>query len=167
MATTKAGAKAPQENELVLKIGNLTYKLPKGVTSQQKVKTTVKSIMLYNGLDIKTTYITLPNGVKITYKQLSNIKEFCKLLLTGIYLIPADLEEGERLLEIMHLIAQYSSKKTISWDKVGNNSTEYGAELFNNTIQELVTLEAVTAEEAEYFTSMINDNKNLYQNHAK
>ena len=36
MATTKKGAEAPQVNELVLKIGNLTYKLPKGVTSQKK-----------------------------------------------------------------------------------------------------------------------------------
>ena len=162
---TKKDAAATAPNELVLKIGNLTYKLPKGVTSQQKVKTAVKSIMLYNGLDIKTTYITLPNGVKITYKQLSNIKEFCKLLLTGVYLIPANLEEGARLLEIMHLIAQNSSKKTISWDNVGNNSIEYGAELFSNAIQELVTLEAVTTEEAEYFTEMINDHKNQY--HAK
>lgn len=164
MATTKNAVKTAP-NELVLKIGNLTYKLPKGVTSQQKVKTAVKSIMLYNGLDIKTTYITLPNSVKITYKQLSNIKEFCKLLLTGIYLIPANLEEGARLLEIMHLIAQNSSKKTISWDNVGNNSIEYGAELFSNAIQELVTLEAVTSEEAEYFIEMINDHKNQY--HAK
>lgn len=164
MATTKNAVKTAP-NELVLKIGNLTYKLPKGVTSQQKVKTAVKSIMLYNGLDIKTTYITLPNGVKITYKQLSNIKEFCKLLLTSIYLIPADLEEGARLLEIMYLIAQNSSKKTISWDNVGNNSIEYGAELFSNAIQELVTLEAVTSEEAEYFIEMINDHKNQY--HAK
>lgn len=162
---TKKDAVATAPNELVLKIGNLTYKLPKGVTSQQKVKTAVKSIMLYNGLDIKTTYITLPNGVKITYKQLSNIKEFCKLLLTGVYLISANLEEGARLLEIMHLIVQNSSKKTISWDNVGNNSIEYGAELFSNAIQELVTLEAVTAEEAEYFTEMINDHKNQY--HAK
>lgn len=166
MATIKK-AQGAQENDnvLTLKIGNLAYKLPKGVTSQQKVKTAVKSILLYNGLDVKTTYITLPNGVKITYKQLSNIKEFTKLLLTGIYLIPADLEEGVRLLEIMHLIGQNSSKKTISWDNVGNNNIEYGAELFSNAIQELVTLEAVTAEEAEYFTSMINDNKNQY--HAK
>ena len=162
---TKKDAVATAPNELVLKIGNLTYKLPKGVTSQQKVKTAVKSIMLYSDLDIKTTYITLPNGVKITYKQLSNIKEFCKLLLTGVYLIPANLEEGARLLEIMHLITQNSSKKTISWDNVGNNSIEYGAELFSNAIQELVTLEAVTAEEAEYFTEMINDHKNQY--HAK
>lgn len=159
---TKKDAVATAPNELILKIGNLTYKLPKGVTSQQKVKTAVKSIMLYNGLDIKTTYITLPNGVKITYKQLSNIKEFCKLLLTGIYLIPADLEEGARLLEIMHLIAQNSSKKTISWDNVGNNSIEYGVELFSNAVQELVNLEAVTSEEAEYFTEMINDHKNQY-----
>lgn len=165
MAAKKEVTAVTPNNELVLKIGNLTYKLPKGVTSQQKVKTAVKSIMLYNGLDIKTTYITLPNSVKITYKQLSNIKEFCKLLLTGIYLIPANLEEGARLLEIMHLIAQNSSKKTISWDNVGNNSIEYGAELFSNAIQELVTLEAVTSEEAEYFIEMINDHKNQY--HAK
>ena len=167
MATIKKAQGAQENNVLTLKIGHLSYTLPKGVTSQQKVKTAVKSIMLYNGFDIKTTYITLPNGVKITYKQLSNIKEFCKLLLTGIYLIPTDLEEGARLLEIMHLIAQNSSKKTINWENVGNNSVDYGAELFSNAIQELVTLEAVTSEEAEYFVDMINNNKNQYQNHAK
>lgn len=164
MATKKeAPAGAPQE--LVLKINGNAYSLPCKVTTASKVKTAVKSIILYNGWDLKTAVITLPSGRKIHYKQLNNCREFCKLLFTGIYLIPADEEEFERLIEVMNLTTLTASKKKIDWNNVGNNNIEYGSELFLDTLTELLNVEAVTPEEFEYFKNSINNTKEYY--HAK
>lgn len=165
MATKKEVTAVTPNNELVLKINGNVYSLPCKVTTASKVKTAVKSIILYNGWDIKTTVITLPSGKKINYKQLNNCREFCKLLFTGVYLIPADEEEFDRLIEVMNLITLAASKKKIDWDNVGNGSIEYGAELFLNTLTKLLNVEAVTPEEFEYFKNSINNTKEYY--HAK
>jgi hypothetical protein len=161
MATIKK-AQGAQENELVLKINGNAYSLPCKVTTASKVKTAVKSIILYNGWDIKTAVITLPSGRKIHYKQLNNCREFCKLLFTGVYLIPAEEEEFDRLTEVMQLVTLTASKKKINWDNVGNNSIEYGAELFLDTLAELLNVEAITPEEYNYFENSINSTKQYY-----
>lgn len=162
MATKKEVTAVTPNNELVLKINGNAYSLPCKVTTSSRVKTAVKSIILYNGWDIKTAVITLPSGRKINYKQLNNCKEFCKLLFTGIYLIPADEEEFDRLVEVMNLTTLTASKKKINWDNVGNNSIEYGAELFLDTLAELVNVEAITPEEYNYFENSINSTKQYY-----
>lgn len=165
MATKKEAPAGAPNNELVLKVNGNVYSLPCKVTTASKVKTAIKSIILYNGWDIKTAVITLPRGKKIHYKQLNNCREFCKLLFTGVYLIPADEEEFERLIEVMNLTTLTASKKKIDWNNIGNNNIEYGSELFLDTLTELLNVEAVTPEEFEYFKNSIDNTKNYY--HAK
>ena len=145
MATKKEVTAVTPNN--VFKIGNLHYELRTLNTTQRFVKTQIKSILLRNNLDLKTTMITLPSGRKVTYKELNNIKEFVKLLFPEVYVIP-DHEEGlERLKEVMLIIAQQSSKMVVNWNDIGNNKVSYGSELFKIAIENLVDYEKIKEEE--------------------
>lgn len=160
MATTKAGAKAPQENN-VWTIGNLKFRVPDTQTSQRAVKMITKSVLLRNGYDVKTTYITLPNGRKLLYKQLNNIKEFTKLLFPDVYLLPETSERKERLWQVMITTAMKAGSRDISWNDVGNDNIRYGEELLTSTLEQLVAENAISEEEKTEFSDMIE----LYKNH--
>ena len=85
------------------------------------------------------------------------IKEFTKLLLTGIYLIPDKIEdeEAQRCRKIMLQIEKIAGAKAVDWSNENNKSTKYGKKLFEEIISEMLELDKITTEEAEYFIDMV------------
>lgn len=161
MATKKeAGAPALQEANVWM-IGNLKFRVPESQTSQRAVKMIAKSVLIRNGYDVKNTFITLPNGKKVLYKQLNNIKEFTKLLFPDIYLLPETSERKERLWQVMVTTAMKAGSRDISWNDVGNDNIKYGEELLTTTLEQLVAENAISEEERAEFVEMIE----LYKNH--
>lgn len=162
MATKKeAGAPAPQEVN-VWTIGNLKFRVPESQTSQKAVKMIAKSVLIRNNYDVKITYITLPNGRKVLYKQLNNIKEFTKLLFPDVYLLPETSERKERLWQVMVTTAMKAGSRDISWNDVGNDNIKYGEELLTTTLEQLVAENAISEEEKAEFIEMIEMYKNHY-----
>ena len=164
MATKKeAGAPALQEAKKgIWTIGELEFRIPDKNTTAIAVKTIVKSVILRNKYDIKNTYITLPSGRKVLYKQLSNIREFTKLLFPDIYLLPESNSKKERLWEVLVSTAMKAGKKEVSWEDIGNDRIGYGVTLLSDTLEELLSENAISEEEREEFLDMINTYKNHY-----
>lgn len=161
MATKKeAGAPALQEANVWM-IGNLKFRVPESQTSQRAVKMIAKSVLIRNGYDVKNTFITLPNGRKVLYKQLNNIKEFTKLLFPDVYLLPETSERKERLWQVMVTTAMKAGSRDISWNDVGNDNIKYGEELLTTTLEQLVAENAISEEEKTEFSDMIE----LYKHH--
>lgn len=162
MATKKeAGAPAPQEVN-VWTIGNLKFRVPESQTSQKAVKMIAKSVLIRNNYDIKNTFITLPNGRKVLYKQLNNIKEFTKLLFPDVYLLPETSERKERLWQVMVTTAMKAGSRDISWNDVGNDNIKYGEELLTSTLEQLLAENAISEEEKMEFVEMIEMYKHHY-----
>lgn len=148
---------------LIVKINQKEVKIKENQTTLKNVRTIVSYNIERMGVDKKECVITLPNGVKIEYKKLNNVKAFECLLLPSIKLLDSRTEIGAMYNDVLAIIRKKVLNYPLQWDNVGNTNLNYGFDLYNLAVTEALEEELIEEKIANEFIEELNENLDFFK----
>lgn len=148
---------------LIVKINQKEVKIKENQTTLKNVRTIVSYNIERMGVDKKECVITLPNGVKIEYKKLNNVKAFECLLLPSIKLLDSRTEIGAMYNDVLVIIRKKVLNYPLQWDNVGNTNLNYGFDLYNRAVTEALEEELIEEKIANEFIEELNENLDFFK----
>lgn len=146
--------KQTKVEKLTLKIGGHSIELQSKVTSLRKVKTVVNSYFSIFNLDKKETEIVLPNGTKLKFSDLNNVKSFARVIFPAQFLDGSNNAENLEFLKNVAKIQAVAYAMPIDWGLVG---TKDGAQILN--LYKLANKKAIELEVLPKNVKLIGDGK--------
>lgn len=148
---------------LIVKINLKEVKIKENQTTLKNVRTIVSYNIERMGVDKKECILTLPNGVKIEYKKLNNVKAFECLLLPSIKLLDSRTEIGAMYNDVLAIIRKKVLNYPLQWDNVGNTNLNYGFDLYNRAVTEALEEELIEEKIANEFIEELNENLDFFK----
>lgn len=148
---------------LIVKINQKEVKIKENQTTLKNVRTIVSYNIERMGVDKKECVITLPNGVKIEYKKLNNVKAFECLLLPSIKLLDSRTEIGAMYNDVLAIVRKKVLNYPLQWDNVGNTNLNYGFDLYNRAVTEALEEELIEEKIANEFIEELNENLDFFK----
>lgn len=148
---------------LIVKINQKEVKIKENQTTLKNVRTIVSYNIERMGVDKKECILTLPNGVKIEYKKLNNVKAFECLLLPSIKLLDSRTEIGAMYNDVLAIIRKKVLNYPLQWDNVGNTNLNYGFDLYNRAVTEALEEELIEEKIANEFIEELNENLDFFK----